>query len=439
MHRKFVSLALVAIAFIATPERAIATVGDGFDVVRYVVSFRPDLSSAAVSGHQTIIVRGTSDGVTQLAFTSNALRIDQATVDGAPIPVSSSKDAIVFRLPKALQRGQKVALRFRIEGQPARGVKAVAGVMYTSYFACDWMVCLQDTPGDKAHLALDLIVPAGVASAGVGRATIARASGKGLVVHRWRSTRPYSPYLYAFAVGRFARHSVRTPHGDLVYLDGTGTNANLPALFAQTPAMVAFFGEKAGVPLPDRQYLQLLVPGREAQESASFSLIGADELDRERADPTSAWVVAHELAHQWWGNLVTCATWQHFWLNEGVATFMVAAWKEHSIGRAAYDKDIEAARRRVDRVREHGFDKPLTWSGSYPSLSARRAVQYSKGALFLNQLRTEIGDAAFWKGLRRYTRDHAGGTVTSQDFQAAMQQSSGRDLSAIFNRWVYAE
>ena len=351
--------------------------------------------------------------------------------------VSSGEDAIVFNLQQALKRGRQVTLRFQIEGKPARGVNALDGGLYTSYFACDWMVCLQDTPGDKAAFALDLSLPVGLKSTSVGRQAFAVAADKGIVVHRWRSARPYSPYLFAFAVGPFARQSVLTKHGEIVYLDGTGSQANLPALFAQTPAMVAFFAEKAGVPLPDRRYVQLLVPGREAQESASFSLIGKEELDRERDNPASDWVIAHELAHQWWGNQVTSARWQHFWLNEGLATFMVAAWKEHSIGKAAYENELHVARRKVERVRQLGFDKPLAWQGTYPSLSARRAVQYSKGALFLDHLRTEIGDVAFWKGIRRYTRDHAGGTVTSLDFQNAMQKASGCDLSPMFSLWVY--
>jgi aminopeptidase N len=145
------------------------------------------------------------------------------------------------------------------------------------------------------------------------------------------------------------------------------------------------------------------------------------------------------MAHQWWGNLVTCATWQDFWLNEGIATFMVAAWKQHDLGEAAYRHELDVARRRVEQVREAGFDKPLAWDGRYPSLGARRAVQYSKGAMFLAHLRETIGDTAFWAGLRGFTRQHAGGTVTSRDFQHAMQRASGRDLSPMFAEWVYGD
>ena len=415
------------------------TPGEGFEVERYTVALRPDLATTAVSATETIVLRGTSDQVTQLAFTANALRVSEATLNATPVEAFSNKEALVFALPRALRRGERATLRFRIDGTPARGVIAVAGGIYTSYFACDWMVCLQDAPGDKAHLQLDLFLPFGVESVGVGRAGQVTVLPGGLARHRWRSTRPSSSYLYAFAAGPLRRASTRTAQGELVYLDGAGGDADLAVLFSQSSAMAAFFAGKAGMPLPDRRYIQLLVPGREAQESASFSLIGMAELDRERDDPSSAWIIAHEMAHQWWGNLVTCATWQDFWLNEGIATFMVAAWKEHDLGDAAYREELDVARRRVEQVRETGFDKPLAWDGQYPSLRARRAVQYSKGALFLAHLRETIGDAAFWNGLRGFTRQHAGGTVTSRDFQNAMQKAGGHDLSPMFAEWVYGE
>ena len=80
--------------------------------------------------------------------------------------------------------------------------------------------------------------------------------------------------------------------------------------------------------------------------------------------PEEDWAIAHELAHQWWGNLVTCADWTHFWLNEGITTFMVAAWKEHRWGRPAYDRELAILQRRADEATAAGLDVPLTYSGA---------------------------------------------------------------------------
>ena len=435
------AILLPALAVLAAPvvaaEPAPAAPGVGFEVESYTVSLRPDLATTAVSGNETVVLRATSNGLTRLAFTSNALRITDAAVDAEPIEVATNNGTLVFTMPRGLAKGDEVTLRFTFDGTPARGVTTVPGGFYTSYFACDWMVCLQDAPGDKAHLALDLWLPPGVRSLGVGRALKTAVQQDGVTLHQWRSARPTSSYLYAYAVGPFASRSVPTDVGELRYLDGTGTDAVLDSLFADAPAIAAFLSKKAGLPLPDGSYAQLLVPGREAQEAASHSLIGLGELMPEQDDPSSAWVITHEMAHQWWGNLVTCESWTDLWLNEGLATFMVAAWKQHRFGDAAYQAELDVARRRVTRVRELGFDKPLAWAGQYPTLGARRAVQYSKGALFLAHLRERIGDDAFWAGLRTYTRAHAGGTVVGRDFQNAMQDASGGKLSDEFDEWVY--
>jgi len=201
--------------------------------------------------------------------------------------------------------------------------------------------------------------------------------------------------------------------------------------------MVTFFADKAGVALPGGRYAQLLVAGREAQEAATYSLIGRGELERGAADPSSQWVIAHELAHQWWGNLVTTETWRDFWLNEGIATFMTAAWKEHRFGASAYRAELDAARARLTRAREAGWDRPLAFAGPYPNLGTRRAIQYSKGALFMDHLRITLGEEAFWAGLKLFTRRHAGGTVTSIHLQRAMEQASKRDLTPVFREWVF--
>ncbi|WP_241093530.1 M1 family aminopeptidase [Xanthomonas sp.] len=410
--------------------------GAGFEVERYAVTLRPDLATTAVAGTQTITLRGTQR-VSQLVFSPNALRLRAASLDGRAVAVVKHADGIVFELPAPLEKGAIATLRFTLEGVPARGLVRAGDGVYSSYFSCDWMVCLQDAPGDKAQFALDLLLPAGTASLGVGKMLPLRPRGDGLVLHRWRSTQPYSAYLFGFAAGTFAKATVKTDVGELVYLDATGRGDDLAEAFAQAPGIARFLADKAGIALPGRRYTQLRVPGQEAQEAATFSLVGQEPLEEDAQAPTAAWIVAHEMAHQWWGNLVTCASWQDFWLNEGITTFMTAAWKEHAFGAAAYQQELALAQRRLERARAAGFDKPLAWPGAYPSLGMRRAVQYSKGALFLAHLRQTLGEQAFWSGIRRFTRGHAGTSVGSRDFQAAMERASGQDLSDVFDEWVY--
>lgn len=426
-----------AFAALAWAGTAAAAPGDGFDVERYRVALTPDYAARTVTGRIRIDLRATADGLTEIAFTPNALALGAARVNGRPARAEQRSDALVFTPDRPLRRGERARIEVAYAGTMPRGVTFSAQSAYSNWFACNWMICALDRPGDKALIELALTVPAGQTTLGPGALISWRRVPDGRETHVWRTDRPFSSFLYAFAAGPFTAWEQRAGAARLRVLSGTAPPERLARLFAPTADMLAFLEDRAGVPLPHRVYTQLHVIGGAAQETVSFSLVGEEAIAPILVTPEEDWVIVHELAHQWWGNLVTCADWTQFWLNEGVTTFMVAAWKEQRWGRAAYDREMEIARRRHQRAIEANLDVPLTWGGAYPSLALRRAITYSKGALFLDALRTELGDAAFWQALRQYTRRHAGGVVTSRDFQHAFEDSSGRDLSPIFDRWVY--
>ena len=408
--------------------------GTGFSVDRYKVKLAVDFAGKSVRGTEEIRLHGTADGLRAAVFSGNALAVDEVTMDGQPVSVSTERKALSFALPQTLAAGQKATLRMSFHGMPREGVVFSATSMYTSYSACDWMVCLEDAPGDKAAFELQLQVPTGMTSLAVGKLVKRRRGADGGELDVWRTERPYSAYLYDFAIGKFNTAVARQDGATLRYVSDLEGEPELLKDFAETPAMVRFLAEKAGMGLPAKGYTQLLVAGDEAQEAATYSILGKQSLD-----PANDWAIVHEMAHQWWGNLVTCATWKDFWLNESMAVFMTAAWKEHKLGPTGYQQELELARGRVAKVQKAGWDKPLAYRGEYPDIRVRRTIQYSKGALFLDHLRTELGDATFWAGIRLYTRQGAGGTVTSADFQRAMEKASGRDLSAEFAEWVFGK
>ncbi len=299
------------------------------------------------------------------------------------------------------------------------------------------MICNLDNFGDKASIDLELLVRKGQTSQGPGVLKAKSILPDGSERHLWREISPYSAYLYGFALGDFKQATARAGRTQLVYLSTSAEPDHLQTLFAPTPDMLEFLQAKAGVPFPQSRYVQLHVPGSDAQEASNFAVIGEQAIAPRLTDPEEDWAIVHELAHQWWGNSITCTDISQFWLNEGITTFMVAAWKEHRWGKVAYERELLRHQSRFDAARRNGGDHPLTYAGPYPSLAARRAIQCSKGALFMDTLRREMGDEKFWAGLRRYTREHSGGVVDSRDFQASMERSSHRDLSALFNERVY--
>ena len=242
-------------------------------------------------------------------------------------------------------------------------------------------------------------------------------------------------YTFGFAAGPFTE---ATGFGGRArYLAEGFEAAELRRIFRDTSDMIGFFADRAGVKYPEATYTQVLTAQGIGQEMGGFSIM-PEAYGREMLTSTSvATLAAHELAHQWWGNLVTCRAWTHFWLNEGFATFMAAAYTEHREGRQAYLRAIDAARVRYEAVRDAGRDRPLVFESWNRPTADDRTIVYQKGAYVLHRLREQLGERAFWAGIRSYTRAYVGQSVTSQDFQRAMQTSSGRDLSGFFARWVY--
>lgn len=170
-----------------------------------------------------------------------------------------------------------------------------------------------------------------------------------------------------------------------------------------------------------------------------LSLLGEDYGRSVLADPREDSLVAHELAHQWWGILVTCESWSDFWLNEGLVTFLVAAYKEVAWGRDEFDRERLLARLRYTRAFADGARRPIVTDAWTRPEEMSGPITYSKGALVLHLLRRDLGDEDFWEGLRLYTQAAAqsGGLVDTRDLQRAMETASGEPLGWFFDQWVY--
>ncbi|MCB9780751.1 MAG: HEAT repeat domain-containing protein [Alphaproteobacteria bacterium] len=202
------------------------------------------------------------------------------------------------------------------------------------------------------------------------------------------------------------------------------------------PAMMAHMGERTGVPYAWGSYRQVFVQrfmytGME-NTSATINherLLVDDRSGRSWDGPES--VVAHELAHQWYGDLLTCEGWRELWLNEGFASFMAADWLTQARGEAWY---AEQARGWLDGAQNS--PRPLT--GRFfqgPDAPPNHNV-YGRGAAVLHMLRVYLGEERFWAGIRRYTQGHQRQLVHSRDLQAAMEEVSGRELDWFFQQWV---
>ncbi len=425
-----------ALAATIVPSRA----GDApaFDVLSYDVTLRPDFLTGVVAGEEVVRFKSLIEGLDVVSFSANSLTV-LASIDGEHMVANEiAGERRLFRLPRALRKGQVARLVLSFSGTAPKGLVFAADRVYATYFTCDTMICDQDRPGDKARLSFALVLPPSMEAVAPGRRLAGTSMTRGAQVLRWRETRPTAAYLFGFAAGRFQRVVLPGARPELVVLSPSTVEADkVRRLFADTRRMLSFFEDKSGVAFREPSFTQVLVEGSAAQEAAGHALIGMEEIAPILEDPHEDWAIAHELAHQWWGNSLTCADWSELWLNEGLTVFMVAAYKETRWGRADYDRELALANKRWTAAKAQGFDVPLSWQGAYPSLKLKRAMAYAKSVVFLDLLRTEMGEAAFWRALRDYTRANWGGTVRARDLQLAMERSSRRDLSALFAVWVY--
>ncbi len=423
-----------------TPRSANGDAGEAqsFDLLHYDVRVEPDIATQTVRGEATLRLRALYDRLTVITLDNDGLVIDAIRHGDDTLPFTQSGKHFVITLPQALRRGRTIDIDLHYHGTPRFGLQFAPerSQVYTIFSTSQWLPGI-DSPSERASLDLRVILPRGLAAIGNGEPVAQTTLADGREQFHWRQRRPIPGYVMGFAAGRF--RDLRTREGGVAlrFLGEGYSDDELRRVFAETGNMLRYFARRSGVAYPDRGYAQALVARTIGQELSGFALLSDDYARRVLADPAATGLIAHEVAHQWWGNEVTCREWTHFWLNEGLATFMAASWQEQRYGAQAYQRQVDAWRKHHAELIAAGRDKPLVFPDWNKPSAEDRTVVYQKGALALHELRSRLGDAAFWRGISFYTKINFGKSVETADFQAAMERASGQDLAAFFDEWAY--
>ncbi len=404
------------------------------DVLHYSATLEPDI--AANSGKGSVLIR-VSTMSTSVEFDCGDLTVDAVKEAEAPLQFSVDNHRLRVSLPSG-KRVREIEITFH--GTPRRGIRFFPDrqQVYTIFSTSQWMVCVDD-PVDKATLTFKLILPANLTPIANGELTSQRELPNNKRVSEWRQKMAIPTYIFGFAAGPFQVVKEKHRNVELQYLATNYSESEVRRIFRDTPGMLEFFEDRAGVKYADRTYTQVLAAGGVEQEMSSFTALKEAYGKELLANEQDVWLEAHEFAHQWWGNMVTCRDWNHFWLNEGIATFMAAAYMEHRFGRAAYLREIDTYRANYEKVRAAGKDKSLVFPDWLRPTSEDRTLVYDKGAYVLHLLREEMGDRNFWNGLKLFTRRHFGKSVVTSDFVAAMEEANGKSLKDFFAKWVYLQ
>lgn len=412
-----------------------------YSVKHYDAEISVDFGARRVAGIVSMRILSESASLRAVELDANDLMIAEARRGRTALGFSqfiegpTGEGRALIRLDKPLARGEQTTLRVRYSGAPTKGLRFFGDQAYTVFHTSYWLV-VNSRPGNLATLRLSISVPRELSVIANGVQVSQRLRGDRLI-SVWDERRAIPSFVFGFAAGRFVESRAAINDVTLRFLGVRHSASEMQKAFSVTGRALEFFAARAGVRYPGRSYSQTLVRGEPKQELGDFTILPEAYGDRALADPEDAWLIAHELAHQWWGIGVACQDWSDFWLNEGVATFMADAFLGQEYGQARYDREIAASRKVFEKLKAAGEDRPLSYHDWTTARQAGGSIPYDKGAWALHLLRERIGDDAFWRGLQAYTRQHWGGTVTSPDLQRAMEQASGQELDAFFEEWVY--
>jgi len=427
-----------------------STLQPAIDVLHYTIEVTLDMVGGMLSGRVTMTAR-LNIATHQVVLNAACLTIDQATVNGEiwSTSLDSLQETLTLRAPGAGRAAGEI-VSVAIDYRRLPGINRPGG-RWGYYFFRDtigipsnlgytmaepsdarfWMPCV-DTPTDKASAELLVTVPAGYVAASNGTLLGVTSAPGNTTIWHWKESHPIATYLISITASQFTISTVPFVRaaGDTVpvqYYVWPSDSAECAAYLPSVRAMIEGLGEIFG-PYPfDKYGMTAIVPfGYGGMEHQTITTLN-------RFLKTDENVVVHELAHQWWGDLVTCGTWKDVWLNESFATYAEALWAEQKGGR-------EALRHYMHSALEHFYYG--SWQGGPydpegQGFNLFDDVVYSKGAWVLHTLRGVIGDSLFFRSLDRYRGLYAGKTATTEDLRAVVDTVTGRSMGWFFDQWVY--
>jgi len=432
-----------------------------FDAQHYTIRVNFDRSNKKVLGDTTVSLKPLSNGFQTVALDAVGLIFESVKLEpsGTDLKFRTVPGQVLVTLDRPYGPEDTVAIRLKYTAVPKKGiyfVSAETGKDRVNHSAQIWTQGEADEarhwfpsfdfPSDKATTEEYITAEDGETVVGNGEFLGKDVNPNGTVTWHYKMPVPHSTYLVSFVIGKYSKIDDQYGEVPLAFYVYPGKEDTARKAFGKTKEMIRVFEGLTGVKFPYNKYDQTIV--------AKFQFGGMENITATTMADTEIFyadmdfganivldLVSHELAHSWFGDLVTCRNWAELWLNEGFATYMEAAYREAAFGRGDYMQKVRsnAAQFLVDdtfnRKRHPLFNLR---AGNVAELFDNPYTTYNKGGAVLHMLREQVGTENFWKGVNIYLNRHKFANVESTDLKQAIEEASGQDLQWFFDQWIYS-
>ena len=423
-----------------------------YDLQHSKIALRFDLEQRKVIGEVTHSVAILRDGTKKIAFDSVGLKIHSVTVNKSAAKFETTANKLIIPLAAPAKTGERFEITIRYDGRPSKGLYFVLPdreypnrpkQIWTQGESEDTRCYIPtyDYPNDRLTTEMILTVPASWVTVSNGRLMSVNEAGKGMKTWYWKESVPISTYLITVVAGEFDEMKDSWRGIPLVYYAPKGRGDRLAVNYGHTPEMMELFTRKFGVEYPWEKYSQAMVDDFVAggMENASATTNNSSSLTHPKLAAEYVTgeddLISHELTHQWFGDLVTLKDWGNVWLNEGFATFGEILWRETHYGKNQSDYERWMGYRGwFGNV--NLYNKPIVRHDTEES-DEFDENSYDKSGWVLDMLRWQIGDDAFYAGLKHYLEAIRGKNTVTADFAKAVEEATHTNIDEFIGQWIY--
>jgi aminopeptidase N len=425
-----------------------------YDVQNYRIEVGFDWAAKSVSGTTTITLRPFKSDMQEIEVDAGQMKINAVKlVTGAALKYRYDDGEHLFiTFDKAYPANADLRIAIDYTATPQKGLTFITptandparpnqiwsqGESQDNHY---WFPCY-DYPNDKATTELIAHVEDGyqVISNGVLVGSPPDPEKKTRAWH-WKMDKPYSSYLVSIIVGKFAEVKDEVKGVPVVSYVYPSEVDNARLSYGKLAQMVSFFSERIGVDFPYAKYAQTTVRDfGGGMENITATTLTDNSVHDKRAhlDVSSDSLIAHELAHSWFGDLLTCRDWGELWLNESFATFMEATWTEHDLGKADYLYEIYNNQQAALRAWAQGNRRPIVVKRYANPDALFDVYPYPRGGATINMIRFVLGEELFWRAINHYAKKHQYQNVETQNLVIAIEEATGQNLQWFFDEWLY--